>query len=70
MYIEKSPKIKLFKIIPQKDSTIDSYYYYCIHCSYKISKTSNFKNHLRAKHENEFKNFLKTAINRLIMKIH
>ena len=47
----------------QKDSTIDNYYYYCFHCSYKTSKTSNYKSHLQAKHKNEFTIFLQTALN-------
>ena len=47
----------------QKDSTIDNYYYHCFHCSYKTSKTSNYKSHLQAKHKNEFTIFLQTALN-------
>ena len=57
-----SPKIKLFKAIEQKDSAINYYYYHCFHCSYKTSKISNYKSHLQAKHKNEFKIFLQTAL--------
>lgn len=63
MNFKSSPKTKLFNIIPQKDSAIDNYYYHCFHCSYKTSKTSNYKSHLQAKHKNEFKIFLQTALN-------
>ena len=66
MNIKNSPKIKLFNIIPHKDSTIDYYYYHYyhyFHCSYRTSKTSHFKSHLYAKHRNEFNIFLHTAVN-------
>ena len=58
MNFKSSPKTKLFKVISQNHSVIDNYY-----CSYKTSKTSNYKSHLQAKHKNEFTIFLQTALN-------